>query len=87
MDIFKSMMTTCHLPESFRVEAWKTAACNLNRVPSKYVPLAPFELLSDRKPSRITFLFGFCPTEVKIHNSKIKKTYPRSKSYFYYVSR
>jgi len=51
MDMVRSMLSYSSLPVELWMEALKTAAHILNRVPSKSVPKTPFELWTGRKPS------------------------------------
>lgn len=58
MDVVRSMMGTCNLPEFLWVGALKAAAHVLNRVPSKYFPITLFELWVERKSSLNHFVLG-----------------------------
>ena len=51
MDMVRSMLINSTLPVELWMEALKTAAHVLNRVPSKSVPKTPYELWTGRKPS------------------------------------
>ena len=51
LDMVRSMLSYSSLPMELCMEALKTAAHILNRVPSKSVPKTPFELWNGRKPS------------------------------------
>ena len=51
MEMVRSMLSNCKLPMSLWIYALKTATYILNRVPSKAVPMTPFELFKGRKPS------------------------------------
>ena len=51
MDIFRSMLSYSSLPLSLWMEALKTMAYLLNKVPSKAVSNTPFELWTGKKPS------------------------------------
>ena len=44
MDMVRSMLSNSPLPISLWMEALKTAAYLLNRIPTKAVPKTPFEL-------------------------------------------
>jgi hypothetical protein len=50
MDMVRSMLRYSTLPISLWMEALKTAAHILNRVPSKPVPKTLYELWTGRKP-------------------------------------
>ena len=51
MEMVRSMISRTNLPDFLWGEALKTALYILNRVPTKAVPLNPFELWTGRKPS------------------------------------
>lgn len=51
LDMVRSMMAQANLPISYWGDALLTATYILNRVPSKSVPLTPYELWNNRKPS------------------------------------
>jgi hypothetical protein len=68
MDMVCSMLSNSTLSLSLWMEALKTAAHIINRVPSKSVPKTPYELWTDRKPSINYFHVWGCPTEAKIFN-------------------
>ena len=51
MDMVRSMLINSTLPVELWMEALKTVAHVLNRVPSKSIPKTPFELWTGRKPS------------------------------------
>ena len=51
LDMVWSMLSYSSLPMELWMEALKTAAHILNRVPSKSVLKTPFELWNGRKPS------------------------------------
>uniref|UniRef100_A0A6N2L229 Retrovirus-related Pol polyprotein from transposon TNT 1-94 n=1 Tax=Salix viminalis TaxID=40686 RepID=A0A6N2L229_SALVM len=73
MEMVRSMLSNCKLPMSLWIYALKTATYILNRVPSKAVPMTPFELFKGRKPSlRHLHVWG-CPAEVKPYNPHEKK--------------
>ena len=54
-------------------EAIKTAMYILNRVPSKFIPLTPFELCVSRKSSLIYFQVWGCLAKVRIYNPSESK--------------
>ena len=58
MEMVRSMLSNCKLPMSLWIYALKTATYILNRVPSKAVPMTPFELFKGRKPSLRIYVFG-----------------------------
>ena len=51
MEMVRSMISRTNLPSFLWGEALKTALYIMNRVPTKDVPLTPFELWTGRKPS------------------------------------
>jgi hypothetical protein len=55
------------------MEALKTTAHILNRVPSKSVPKTPFELWNGRKPSLNYLKVWGCPAEAKLFDPQQKK--------------
>jgi hypothetical protein len=55
------------------MEALKTTAHILNRVPSKSVPKTPFELWHGRKPSLNYLKVWGCPAEAKLFDPQQKK--------------
>jgi hypothetical protein len=73
MDVVRSMISYSTLPVSLWVEALKTAAHILNRVPSKSVPKTPYELWTGRKPTlNYLHVWGY-PAESKVFNPNIGK--------------
>ncbi|KAD7477886.1 hypothetical protein E3N88_01022 [Mikania micrantha] len=96
MDMVRSMLANCNIPEFLWTEALKTAVHILNRVPSKSVPKTPFEIWTGRKPNLNYLKVWGCPTEAKLYNPQSKKLdmktiscffigYPeRSKGYRFY---
>jgi hypothetical protein len=80
------------------MEALKTAAHIINRVPSKPVLKTPYELWTGRKSSINYLHIWGCPTEVKIFNPQLGKLDPKtircyfigypdkSKGYLFYYS-
>jgi len=96
MEMVRSMINYSNVPLSLWMYALKSAAYLLNRVPSKAVPKAPYELWTGRKPSlRHLHIWG-CPVEVRVYNPHEKKLdatiisgffigYPdKSKGYIFY---
>ena len=55
LDIVQSMMSLTDLPPSFWGYALETAAFMLNRAPSKFIEMIPYELLFGKKP-KLSFL-------------------------------
>ena len=78
MEMKRSMMSRSNLLEYLWGEAIKTTTNILNRVPSKSVPKTPFELWTDRKPTLNHFKVWWCPIEVKIYDTSLKKTDSRT---------
>uniref|UniRef100_A0A803KS92 Retroviral polymerase SH3-like domain-containing protein n=1 Tax=Chenopodium quinoa TaxID=63459 RepID=A0A803KS92_CHEQI len=74
-DPFKSNTT---LPPFLWIEALKTAAYILNRVPSKAVSKTPFELFKGWKPSLRHMRIWGCPSKVRIYSPQEKKLDPRT---------
>jgi hypothetical protein len=73
MDMVRSLLSNSSLLISLWMEALKTAAYLLNRVPSKVAPKTPFELWTGRKPSlRHLHVWG-CPVEARIYNPHERK--------------
>lgn len=50
LDMVRSMLIHANLPATYWGDAILTAAYILNRVPSKSVPLTPYELWTGKKP-------------------------------------
>ena len=55
LDMVRSMMSLIGLPLSFWGYALETAAFTLNRAPSKFVEMTPYELWLGKKP-KLSFL-------------------------------
>jgi hypothetical protein len=55
------------------MEALKTAAHILNKVPSKSVPKTPYELWTGRKPTLNYLRVWGCAAEAKLFNPQLKK--------------
>ena len=65
------------------IEALKTIAYILNRVPTKAIPKTPFELFKGWKPSLCHMRVWDCPFEIRVYNPQEKKLDPRIiKEYF-----
>ena len=61
MEMVRSLISTTNLPGFLWGEALKTTLYILNRVPTKAVPLTPFELWTGRKPSLNHLKVWGCP--------------------------
>ena len=66
LDMVRSMMSYTDLPISFWGYALQTAIYLLNKVPSKSVPLTPYEMWHGKKPSLNHIKIWGCPAYVKI---------------------
>ena len=73
MDMVRSMLSYSTLSVELWMEALKTAAHILNRVPSKSVPKTPYELWFGKKPSLNYLRVWGCPAEAKLFNPQQKK--------------
>ena len=73
LDMVRSMLNYSNLPVELWMEALKTAAHILNRVPSKSVPKTPFELWNGRKPPLNYLKVWGCPAEAKLFDPQQKK--------------
>ena len=73
MDMVRSMLSYSNLPVELWMEALKTAAHILNKVPTKSVPKTPYELWTGRKPSLKYLHVWGCPAEAKLFNPQLKK--------------
>ena len=83
MNMVRNMLSYSSLPLSLWMHALKTAIYLLNRVPSKAVPNAPFELWMGRRPSlRHLHVWG-CLAEVSIYNPHEKKLDSRTTNGFF----
>ena len=51
VDMVRSMLSNSNLPKFLWTNALKTVVFILNRVPTKVVPMTPFELWKNWKPS------------------------------------
>ena len=85
MEMVRSMISRTNLPGFLWGEALKTALYILNRVPTKVVPLTPFELWTGRKPSLNHLKVWGCPAEVKLYNPALSKLDSRT-TRCYFVS-
>jgi hypothetical protein len=66
MDMVRSMLSYSSLPVGLWMEALKTTAHILNRVPSKSVPKPPYELWTGRKPFLKYLRVWGCAAEAKV---------------------
>lgn len=78
MDMVRSMLSHSTLPVNLWMEALKTAAHILNRVPSKSVPKTPFELWTGRKPTLNYLHVWGCPAEARVFNPNMGKLDPKT---------
>ena len=85
MEMVRSMISRTNLLGFLWGEALKTALYILNRVPTKAVPLTPFELWTGRKPSLNHLKVWGCPAEVKLYNPALSKLDSRT-TRCYFVS-
>ncbi|KAL1194913.1 Retrovirus-related Pol polyprotein from transposon TNT 1-94 [Cardamine amara subsp. amara] len=83
IEMVRSMLSNCKLPMSLWIYALKTATYILNRVPSKAVPMTPFELFKGRKPSLRHLRVWGCPAEVKPYNPHENKLDSRTVSGYF----
>jgi hypothetical protein len=80
MDMVRSMLSYFTLPISLWMEALKTDAHILNRVPSKSVPKTLYKIWIDRKPTLNYLHVWSCPAEAKLFNPSIEKLDPKTVS-------
>ena len=73
MDMVRGMLSYSILPVELWMEALKTAAHILNRVPSKSVPKTHYELWFGNKPMLNYLRVWGCPAEAKLFNPQQKK--------------
>ena len=73
MEMVRSMISRTNLPGFLWGEALKSALYILNCVPTKAIPLTPFELWTGRKPSLNHLKVWGCPAEVKLYNPTLSK--------------
>lgn len=73
MDMVRSMMNICQVPESLWGEPLKTIIYILNGVLSNFVLKTPFESWTGRKPSLNYLRVWRCLADIKICNQQIKK--------------
>jgi hypothetical protein len=78
MDMVRSVLSHSTLPISLWMEALKTAAHILNRVPSKSVSKTPYELWTGKKPTLNYVRVWGCPAEAKLFNPNIGKLDPKT---------
>ena len=83
MDMVRSMIINFDLPLSVGSEALKTVVYILNRVPSRVVPMTPFELWKGWKPSLNHLHIWGCPVEVRIYYPQLKKLDSRTTSGYF----
>jgi hypothetical protein len=83
MEMVRSMLSNYMLPLGLWMKALKTTAHIINRVLSKSVPKAPYELWIGRKSSiNYLYIWGY-PTEAKIFNPQLEKLDPKTISYHF----
>ncbi|KAF0920196.1 hypothetical protein E2562_033748 [Oryza meyeriana var. granulata] len=80
MDMVRSMLNHSTLSPKLWIEALKTAAHIINRVPSKSVPKTPYELWTGRKPTLNYLRVWGCRAEARIFNPQLKKLDPKTVS-------
>ena len=85
MEMVRSMISRINLPGFLWGKALKTALYILNCVPTKAVPLTPFELWTGRKPSLNHLKVWGCLAEVKLYNPTLSKLDSRT-TRCYFVS-
>ena len=85
MEMVRSMISRTNLPGFLWGEALKIALYILNLVPTKAVPLTPFELWTGRKPSLNHLKVWGCLAEVKLYNPTLSKLDSRT-TRCYFVS-
>ena len=85
MEMVRRMISRTNLPGFLWGEALKIALYILNRVPTKVVPLTPFELWTGRKPSLNHLKVWGCLAEVKLYNPTLSKLDSRT-TRCYFVS-
>jgi hypothetical protein len=76
LDMVRSMMSQSDLPSSFWGYALETAAFTLNRVPSKSVVKAPYEMWTGKTPSLSFLKIWGC--EVYVKRLQLDKLTPKS---------
>ena len=77
------MRSNNYLPHFLWIEALKTTAYILNRVPTKVVQKTPCELFKGWKPSFGHIHVCGYPSEVRIYNPQEKKLGPRTISGYF----
>lgn len=80
MDMVRSMLSHSTLSLDLWIEALKTAANILNKVPSKSVPKTPYELWTGRKPTLSYLHVWGCPAEARVFNPIMGKLDPKTAS-------
>ena len=83
MDMVRSILRSSKLSKSLWTEALKMIVYISNRVPTKAVPKAPFELWKCWKLSLQHVHVWGCPSKVKVYNPQEKKLYPRTISGYF----
>jgi hypothetical protein len=84
MKMVCSMLSNSTLPLSLWMEALKTVAHIINRVPSKSIPKTLYELWTGRMPSINYLHIWSCPIEAKIFNPQLGKLDPKTISYHFF---
>jgi hypothetical protein len=83
MDMVRSMLSYSDLPVKLWMEELRTTVHILNRVPSKSVPMTPYELWAGRNPSLRHLRVWGCRAEAKVFNPNIRKLDPKTVSYHF----
>ena len=73
LDMVRSMLASFNLSKSLWIKAPKTALYIFNRVPTKAVKKAPFELFKGWKLSLRHMCIWGCLSEVRVYNPQEKK--------------
>jgi hypothetical protein len=73
-----SMLSNSTLPLGLWMEAVKTDAHIINRMPSKSVHKTPYELWTGRKSSINYLCIWGCPVEAKVFNPQLGKLDPKT---------
>ena len=73
VDMVRSMLSNSNLPKFLWIDALKMAVYIVNRVPTKVVPMTPFELWKNWKLSLRHMRAWGCLSEVRIYNPQGKK--------------
>jgi hypothetical protein len=77
MDMVRNMLSNSTLPLRLWMEALKTIAHIINRVPSKSVLKTSYKLWTGRRPSTSYLHIWDCPAKVKIFNLQHGKLDPK----------